>query len=104
MIKEKGIEKIIREFVAKELMIDPASITRETNLVNDLNAGSMDIVNVMTSIESKFKISFPDEFKYRFDSYTLQSLIDGVSNALKENASQGKARKPRKKAEPQSTS
>ena len=104
MMKEKSIEKIIREFVAKELAIDPMSMTRETNLVNDLNASSMDIVNVMTSIESKFKISFPDEFKYRFDSYTLQSLIDAVGDALKENALQAKARKPRKKTEPESVS
>lgn len=86
MMREKTVEKIIRGFIAKEMTIDAGSITRETNLVNDLNADSMDIVNVVTAIESKFKIAFPDDSKIKYDGYTLQFLIDGVMNALKEKA------------------
>lgn len=83
MVREKNIEKIIREFIAKEMAIDPMSITRETNLVNDLNADSMSVVNVVTSIESRFKITFPDESEIKYNGYTLQFLIDGVMYALK---------------------
>lgn len=46
MMREKTIEKIIREFIAKELTISPDKIELEANLVNDLHADSMDIVNV----------------------------------------------------------
>ena len=42
MLSEKNIEKTIKGFIAKELAIDPEVITRETNLVNELNADSMD--------------------------------------------------------------
>ena len=84
MMREKTVEKIIKGFIAKEITIDPETITRETNLVNDLNADSMDIVNVVTAVESKFKITFPDDTKIKYDGYTLQFLIDGVMNALKE--------------------
>ena len=85
MMREKNIEKVIKEFIAKEMAIDSASITRETNLVNDLNADSMSVVNVVTAIESKFKITFPDESEVKYDGYTLQFLIDGVMYALQRN-------------------
>lgn len=84
MINEKTIERVVKEAIAKELTIDAASITRETDLINDLNADSMDVVNVVTAVESKFKIVFPDESKIKYDNYTVQFLIDGVQDALKE--------------------
>jgi len=90
MIREKTIEKIVKEFIAKEMTVDAAFITRETNLVNDLNADSMDIVNVVTAIESRFKITFPDESKIKYDGYTLQFLMDGISSALQEQAPRAK--------------
>ncbi|MBR6600580.1 MAG: hypothetical protein IKK87_01855 [Bacteroidaceae bacterium] len=97
MMREKTVEKIIKGFIAKEMTIDAGEIARETNLVNDLNADSMDIVNVVTAIESKFKITFPDDSKIKYDGYTLQFLIDGAMNALKEKAPK-QARRTRRKA------
>ncbi len=91
-MREKNIEKVVKEFIAKEMAIDPASITRETNLVNDLNADSMSVVNVVTAIESKFKITFPDESEVKYEGYTLQFLIDGVMYALQRNDSKNKER------------
>lgn len=81
MMREKNIEKTIKEFIAKEMSISPDTIHRDTDLINDLHADSMDIVNIVTAIESKFKITFPDESKIKYDSYTLQFLIDGVLNS-----------------------
>lgn len=83
MMREKTIERIIREIIAKEMVVNPESIARETNLVNDLNADSMAVVNVVTSVESKFKITFPDDSEIQYNGYTLQFLIDGVVSALK---------------------
>lgn len=89
MMREKTIEKTIKGIIAKEMTIDADSITRDMNLVNELNADSMSIVNIVTAIESKFKIMFPDESKISYDGYTLQFLIDGVINALKEKSTRG---------------
>jgi acyl carrier protein len=86
MIREKNIEKTIREFIAKEMSVDSADITLETNLIDDLNADSMAVVNVVTAIEAKYKITFPDESKIKYDGYTLQFLIDGVVSALQEKS------------------
>lgn len=97
MMREKSVEKIIKGFIAKELTISQESISRETNLVNDLNADSMDIVNVVTAIEARFKISFPDDTKLKYDGYTLQFLIDGVTTTLKEKQSKVKRTAAKKK-------
>lgn len=86
MIREKNIEKTIKGFIAKEMSVDPADITLETNLIDDLNADSMAVVNVVTAIEAKYKITFPDESKIKYDGYTLQFLIDGVVSALQEKS------------------
>ena len=82
MTREKTIEKNIKGFIAKQMSIDSAVITRETNLVDDLNADSMDVVNVVTAIEAKYKIVFPVDDEVKHDGYTLQLLMDGVVKAL----------------------
>lgn len=84
MMREKTIEKIIKGYISNSLMADLDDITRETNLVNDLNADSMDVVNVVTAIESKFKITFPNAPTLRYEGCTVQALVDGVVKALKE--------------------
>ena len=88
MMREKTIEKITKGIIAKEMTIDAESITRNTNLVS--------IVNIVTAIESKFKITFPDDSKISYDGYTLQFLIDGVTNALKEKSARGVLPRTRK--------
>lgn len=87
MMREKTIEKNIKGVISKSLMVTPDDITRDTNLVNDLNADSMDVVNVVTAIESKFKITLPNAPTLRSDGCTVQILIDGVVTALKEKPS-----------------
>ena len=92
MMREKTIEKIIREFIAKELTLSPDKIELEANLVNDLHADSMDIVNVVTAIESRFKIAFPDDSQIPYEGYTLKFLVEGVQKALRAKAPVRKAK------------
>ena len=99
MIREKTIEKIIRDFIAKELTMSPEKIGLEDNLVNDLHADSMDIVNVVTAIESRFKIKFPDDTQIPYEGYTLQFLVEGVQKALREKSPVRKAARAAKNAE-----
>ena len=96
---EKTIEKIIRDFIAKELTLSPEKIGLEDNLVNDLHADSMDIVNVVTAIESRFKIKFPDDTQIPYEGYTLKFLVEGVQKALREKSPVRKAARAAKNAE-----
>ena len=99
MMREKTIEKIIREFIAKELTISPEKIEPEANLVNDLHADSMDIVNVVTAIEARFKITFPDDTQIPYEGYTLKFLVEGVQKALHSKAPARKVARVADKAE-----
>lgn len=98
-MREKTIEKIIRDFIAKELTMSPEKIGLEDNLVNDLHADSMDIVNVVTAIESRFKIKFPDDTQIPYEGYTLKFLVEGVQKALREKSPVRKAARAAKNAE-----
>ena len=47
--------------VAEQLGVDKSEITRETSFVNDLNADSLDTVELVMEFEDKFDMSIPDE-------------------------------------------
>ena len=53
-------EKIC-EIIAKQLDIDPSTITMESNLVEDLHADSLDIVELVMDMEQEFDTEIPDE-------------------------------------------
>ena len=51
----------VREIIAKQLDIDPAGITMESKLIDDLKADSLDIVELIMDLEQEFNIEIPDE-------------------------------------------
>ncbi len=53
-------DKII-EIVAEQMGVDKSEITRETSFVNDLNADSLDTVELVMEFEDEFELSIPDE-------------------------------------------
>jgi len=55
------IEDKVIEIVAEQMSVDKSEITRETSFVNDLNADSLDTVELVMEFEDEFEISIPDE-------------------------------------------
>ncbi|WP_099191524.1 acyl carrier protein [Tepidibacter mesophilus] len=52
----------IKEIIADQLGVDDIdSITPTTSLVNDLEADSLDAVEIMMALEDEFDIEIPDE-------------------------------------------
>ena len=47
--------------VAEQVGVDKSEITRETSFVNDLNADSLDTVELVMEFEDEFDMSIPDE-------------------------------------------
>ena len=41
----------IRDVLAKQFELDPETITRETNLIDDIGADSLDIVELIMELE-----------------------------------------------------
>ena len=51
MIYEK-----IRDLVAKQFVVEPETLSRETNFTDDLNADSLDVVELSMTIEEMFDL------------------------------------------------
>ncbi len=58
--QEEVQEKVI-SIVSEQLGVDKAEISRETSFVNDLNADSLDTVELIMELEDAFEMSIPDE-------------------------------------------
>ena len=51
----------IREHLAEELEVEPAQIRDETRFKEDLEADSLDLVELVVELEDRYAIRIPDE-------------------------------------------
>ncbi len=58
---EQEIEAKVIDIVAEQMGVDKAEITRQTSFVNDLNADSLDTVELVMEFEDEFETSIPDD-------------------------------------------
>jgi acyl carrier protein len=72
----------IRDLIAEQLDIDPELIKPETDLMLDLNADSLDAVDVLTQIEDEFGIEIPDEKTEEFN--IVANLVKYVEDHIEE--------------------
>ena len=54
------LEKVT-EILSKQLRVEKSKITEKTNIASDLGADSLDLVEILMSLEDEFNISIPDE-------------------------------------------
>jgi acyl carrier protein len=57
----EDIEQKVIEIVSEQMGVDKSEITRETHFINDLNADSLDTVELVMEFEDEFELSIPDE-------------------------------------------
>ena len=57
----EDIEARVVAIVAEQLGVDKTEISGETSFVNDLNADSLDTVELVMEFEDEFDMSIPDE-------------------------------------------
>jgi len=66
----------VRDIIAEQLDVDKESITPETNLMKDLEADSLDAVEIIMAIEDAYGIEIPDEQADEFQ--VVQSIVEFV--------------------------
>lgn len=54
------LEKI-KSILSEQFDMEEDNITSESDIINDLGADSLDVVDLITSIEDEFEIEVPDE-------------------------------------------
>jgi len=55
----------IKTMIVNQLGVDESTITMESSFVDDLNADSLDMVELVMAMEQEFDISIPDEVAER---------------------------------------
>ena len=53
-------EKIV-EIVVEQLGCDASEVTQDSNIIEDLGADSLDVVEMLMAVEDSFGITVPDE-------------------------------------------
>ena len=71
------IQAKVIEIVSEQMGKDASEITRETSFVNDLNADSLDTVELVMEFEDQFELSIPDEDAEKIQ--TVGQAIDYIT-------------------------
>ena len=56
----------IRDIIVEQLDVDPESVTMETDFMKDLEADSLDAVEIILGVEDEYGIEIPDEVAENF--------------------------------------
>jgi acyl carrier protein len=66
----------VRDVLAKQFEVDPETITPDTNLLDDLGADSLDVVELIMSVEDEFGIVIDDEAASNL--LTVRQIVDFI--------------------------
>jgi len=74
----QAIENKVIEIISEQMGVEKSEITRETSFINDLNADSLDTVELVMEFEDEFDMSIPDEEAEKIQ--TVGAAIDYIAN------------------------
>jgi len=80
-VTEAEIEAKVLDIVAEQMSVDKNEIKRDTSFVNDLNADSLDTVELVMELEDEFETSIPDD-----EAEKIQTVGQAVEYILKAQA------------------
>lgn len=72
----------IRTIIMEQLSVEESLVTMDTNLMKDLEADSLDAVEIIMAIEEEFDIEIPDEEAEKFQ------LVGDLVRYVEENCEQ----------------
>ena len=77
----EAFKEDIREIVAEIIEVDPEEIGNDTNLVTDLGTDSMMALEILATIEKKYKLVIPE--KELPNMITLSQILDIMKSYMK---------------------
>jgi acyl carrier protein len=85
-IDVQAIEEKVIDIISEQMGVDKSEITRETSFINDLNADSLDTVELVMEFEDEFDMSIPDEEAEKIQ--TVGAAIDYVAKVMQTKSQQ----------------
>jgi acyl carrier protein len=79
-VTEQEIETKVIGIVAEQMGVDKDQITRDTSFTNDLNADSLDTVELVMELEEEFDTQIPDEQAEKI--HTVGQAVDFINKNL----------------------
>ena len=76
---ESEVEAKVIDIVAEQMGVEKTEISRDTSFANDLNADSLDTVELVMEFEDEFETSIPDEEAEKIQ--TVGQAIDYIMKA-----------------------
>ncbi len=76
-----AIENKVIDIISEQMGTEKSEITRETSFINDLNADSLDTVELVMEFEDEFDMSIPDEEAEKIQ--TVGAAIDYIVNVAR---------------------
>ena len=80
MPTREEIEEKVKEIVSEQMGVDKGEIATETSFVNDLNADSLDTVELVMELEDEFDMNIPDEEAEKLQ--TIGAAVDFIEKHL----------------------
>lgn len=74
------IEQRVKQAVAEQLNVPVEDVKNEASFMDDLGADSLDLVELIMSLENEFDITISDEDSEKIS--TVQSAIDFVNSQI----------------------
>ena len=78
---EAEVEAKVIQIVADQMGVDKAEVSRDPSFANDLNADSLDTVELVMEFEDEFETSIPDDQAESIQ--TVGQAIDYILEASK---------------------
>ncbi|MBR6549974.1 MAG: acyl carrier protein [Paludibacteraceae bacterium] len=71
-----AIESKVKAIIVDKLGVEESQVTPEASLTADLNADSLDTVELIMEFEKEFGVSIPDEDTQKIN--TVQDVVDYI--------------------------
>jgi acyl carrier protein len=82
VVTNEEIKDKIIKIVSEQMGVEKSEITMETSFVNDLNADSLDTVELVMEFEDEFELSIPDEEAEKIQ--TVGQAVEHIAKAQKD--------------------
>lgn len=69
-----NVEEKVKNIIVEQLNVDAESVTAEASFIEDLGADSLDIVELVMTMEEEFDMEIPDE-----DAEKIKSVGDVIT-------------------------